>query len=76
MSILSEQINAIDCVGKFLDDLRFGPRMKQAELKERIRRMTRHYPNSVETKIWLTWLLAGKVSDTQIKKDLTKDETF
>ena len=60
MSILSEQINAIKYVGKFLDDLRFGSRMKQEELRERIRNLTRHYPHDAELNMWHKWLLKGK----------------
>lgn len=60
MSTLSEQINAIKYAGKFLDDLRFGPRMKKADLQERIRFLMRHYPGEMELNIWLRWLLDGK----------------
>ena len=60
MSILKEQINAIDYVGKFLEDIRFGPRMPKKELAERIHRLTRHYPTTTETKMWHEWLLKGK----------------
>lgn len=60
MSILREQINAIHYVGKFLYDLRFGPRMKKAELKERIHHLMRHYPNETELNIWHKWLVQGK----------------
>ena len=60
MSILSEQINAIKYVGKFMDDLRFGPRMKKADLAERISQLMRHYPGEAELEIWRGWLLKGK----------------
>ena len=60
MSIISEQINAVKYVGKFLDDLRFGPRMKKAELAERIRALTRHYPMEAELTVWREWLLEKK----------------
>lgn len=60
MSILSEQINAIKYVGKFLDDLRFGSRMKKADLVEKIRALTRHYPGEAELSLWHKWLIKCK----------------
>lgn len=60
MSLLNEQINAIKYVGKFLDDLRFGPRWKKADLAERIHQLTRHYPGEAEITLWHKWLLEKK----------------
>lgn len=60
MSLLYEQVESVRRVGDFLNDLRFGPRMKQKELRETIRRLTRHYPMSAELEIWHKWLLASK----------------
>ena len=60
MSLISEQLNAIKYVGKFMDDLRFGPRMKKAELVERLQQLTRHYPGDLELEMWRGWLLRGK----------------
>lgn len=61
MSLISEQIRAVQYAWEFLYKLRFGKgRLKRTELIEEIRRIVRHYPRSAELEIWKKWLLEKK----------------